>query len=70
MTADPIWAVIEPNVLVAAYVTLGADSTPAGILRKARESRVIMIGCPALQSELREVLLRPKFRQYGSTDSL
>ena len=25
-----------------------------------------MIGCPALQSELREVLLRPKFRQYGS----
>ena len=34
------------------------------------EGRVIMIGCPALQSELREVLLRPKFRQYGSTDSL
>lgn len=66
MTADPIWAVIDPNVLVAAYITLGTDSTPAGILRKAREGRVIMIGCPALQSELREVLLRPKFRQYGS----
>ena len=48
MTADPIWVVIDPNVLVAAYITLGSDSAPARILGKAREERVIMIGCPAL----------------------
>lgn len=25
MTTDPIWVVVEPNVLVAAHVTLGAE---------------------------------------------
>lgn len=57
---------VDPNVLVAAYLMLGLPRTPGRILRMAREGRVIMIACPTLQSELREVLLRPKFRQYGS----
>jgi putative PIN family toxin of toxin-antitoxin system len=59
-------AVADPNVLVSAAIA------PNGVCRRlldaVLESRLTLVVCPLLLTELRDVLVRPKFRRYLSVE--
>lgn len=59
-------AVLDPNVLISAFITPHGAS--ARILRELREGAFELITSPMLLRELRTVLLREKFRPYVSVD--
>jgi putative PIN family toxin of toxin-antitoxin system len=60
-------AVLDPNVLVAALISPGGP--PRAIVVAWTEDRFELIGSPALLGELRDVLSRPKFRRWVSSDT-
>jgi uncharacterized protein len=64
MAGAVLSVVIDPNVLVSAFVSeLGI---PYALLTVWAARRFDLVVSPALLAELREVLRRDKFRRYGS----
>jgi putative PIN family toxin of toxin-antitoxin system len=59
-------AVLDAGVLVAAAIT--PNGVCGRLLRAVAAGRVAMLACPLLIAELSDVLQRPKFRRYLSTD--
>lgn len=54
-------AVIDTNVLVAAYWTSNADSPPARVYRALLAGEIIVLVNDEILSEYRDVLHRPRF---------
>ena len=64
MAEAPLTVVIDPNVLVSAFVSeLGV---PYALVSAWVARRFELVVSPELLAELREVLSRDKFRRYGS----
>jgi putative PIN family toxin of toxin-antitoxin system len=59
-------AVLDPGVLIAAL--LSPSGAPAELLRRWRAGDYELVASPQLLAELERVLLRPKFRQYCTTE--
>lgn len=57
-------AVLDPGVIVSGIISPRA--APAALLRAWRAGAFTLVASPVLLRELREVLLRPKFRRYLS----
>ena len=64
MTERLLTIVIDPNVFVSAFVSRAG--LPYAILLAWARRQFELIVSPALLAELRGVLLREKFRRYGS----
>ena len=60
-------AVIDPNVLVSAVIS--PTGSPRLLVIAWAEGRFELIMSPVLVKELREVLARPKFRQWVSAET-
>ncbi len=58
-------AVLDPNVLVSAL--LSRRGPPREIVAAWTQGRFELVASPALLSELRDVLARPKFRRWISS---
>lgn len=54
--------VLDTNVLVSA--ALKSNSNPADLLVKILSKEVIVVTCPAIIQEYKDVLLRPKFKKW------
>lgn len=57
---------MDPNVLISA--ALSSQGPSAQILREARDGSFELVACPALISELGQVLQRDRFRSYMSVE--
>jgi uncharacterized protein len=62
----PSAVVLDANVLVSAFVARSPTAMSRRALAVAR-ARFTLCLSDAIEAELREVLLRPKFRRYGAT---
>jgi len=60
--------VLDPAVLVSAFVSPLGNS--AALWEAVRDQRIEMAICPQLLSELAGVLVRPKFRRYGTLEEV
>lgn len=58
--------VLDPAVLVSALIT--PNGHPATLWRAVVGGRIELVTCPHLLAELAEVVGRPKFGRYVSTD--
>ena len=58
--------VLDPAVLVSALITPNGHA--ATLWRAVVDGRIELVTCPHLLAELAEVVERPKFRRYFSTD--
>jgi putative PIN family toxin of toxin-antitoxin system len=61
-------AVLDPNVLISGLLSPGGAT--GGILIHLRSGAFELIVSPALIAELREVLLRERFRKYVTVDEV
>lgn len=59
-------AVLDPNVLISAFIT--PQGASARLLVAAREGAFEIIVSPRLLEELGTVLRRPKFRRYATVE--
>lgn len=59
---------MDPNVLVSARIS--PEGVPAEILEAAEENRYELIASDSLLAEMRDVLMRPKFRRYFSESAV
>jgi uncharacterized protein len=66
--AAPVRVVVDPGVLVSAAIT--SNGTPRRLLDVWRGGDIELVVSPALLTELRRVLLRPKFRRYLSLEEV
>ena len=64
----PLRVVPDPNVLVSAFIS--DEGFAAGIVRAWLRDALEFVVSPQLLAELEEVLLRRKFRRYGSEASV
>ncbi|MGI8420818.1 MAG: putative toxin-antitoxin system toxin component, PIN family [Gaiellaceae bacterium] len=60
-------AVLDPNVLIAALISTGGP--PRQIVSAWADGQFELIASPTLLAELREVLVRPKFRRWVSSET-
>jgi putative PIN family toxin of toxin-antitoxin system len=58
--------VLDPGVLVSAVMT--PSGYPATLWQAVVDERLELVTCPHLLAELTEVVERPKFRRYFSTE--
>jgi putative PIN family toxin of toxin-antitoxin system len=58
--------VLDTNALVSAFIAGSSDAVGPRVLRLARERFTLCLS-DAIETELRGVLNRPKFRRYGAS---
>ena len=60
--SDPVYAVIDTNVLVSALITKNPESPVVRIFKFLAQNKLVPVFSEEIVSEYREVLSRPKFK--------